>query len=65
MAERLADLRIVVDHLGKPPIANGGFEPWASLLTAAAEAPNVFAKLSGLDAGQGDRVVRRRTSAAM
>jgi L-fuconolactonase len=29
--------------------------PWASRLTAAAEAPNVFAKLSGLDAGPGDR----------
>ena len=55
LAERLPTLRIVVDHLGKPPIAVGGFEPWASLLAAAAKAPNVFAKLSGLDAGQGDR----------
>lgn len=55
LAERLPALRIVVDHLGKPPIPGGGFEPWASLLAAAAEAPNVFAKLSGLDAGQGDR----------
>src|SRR5262245_13561002 len=55
LAERLPTLRIVVDHLGKPPIAVGGFEPWASLLAAAAEGPNVFAKLSGLDAGQGDR----------
>lgn len=51
LAERLPALRIVVDHLGKPPIPGGGFEPWASLLAAAAEAPNVFAKLSGLDAG--------------
>src|SRR6516225_4377836 len=54
LAELLPALRIVVDHLGKPPIA-GGFEPWASLLAAAAKARNVFAKLSGLDAGQGDR----------
>lgn len=55
LAERLPTLRIVIDHLGKPPIASGGFEPWASQLAKAAEAPNVFAKLSGLDAGQGDR----------
>ena len=55
LAELLPALRIVIDHLGKPPIAVGSFEPWASLLAAAAKAPNVFAKLSGLDAGQGDR----------
>ena len=51
LAERVADLRIVIDHLGKPPIVAGPFEPWASLLRQAAEAPNVFAKISGLDAG--------------
>jgi L-fuconolactonase len=55
LAERVPGLRIIIDHLAKPPIATGGFEPWASRLTAAAEAPNVFAKLSGLDAGTGDR----------
>jgi L-fuconolactonase len=55
LAERLPALRIVIDHLGKPPVASGRFEPWASLLAATAEAPNVFAKLSGLDAGQADR----------
>jgi L-fuconolactonase len=55
LAERLPALRIVVDHLGKPPIASDRFEPWASLLTAAAEAPNIFAKLSNLDAGAVDR----------
>ena len=51
LAERLPGLRIVVDHLGKPPIASGGFQPWGLLLARAARAPNVFAKLSGLDAG--------------
>jgi L-fuconolactonase len=53
LAGLVPGLRIIIDHLGKPPIATGGFEPWASRLTAAAEAPNVFAKLSGLDAGSG------------
>lgn len=51
LAERVPGLRIVIDHLGKPPIAAGGFEPWGSLLARAAQAPNVFAELSGLDAG--------------
>ena len=55
LAERLPALRIVLDHLCKPPITSGEFEPWASQLAEAAEAPNVFAKLSGLDAGHGDR----------
>ena len=55
LAERVPGLRIVIDHLGKPPIAAGGFEPWGSLLARAAQAPNVFAKLSGLDAGIGDQ----------
>jgi L-fuconolactonase len=42
-------LRLVVDHLGKPPVRDRGWEPWASLLTAAAEHENVFAKVSGLN----------------
>jgi L-fuconolactonase len=54
LAERLPALRIIVDHLGKPPIMTGKFVPWATGLAAAAEAPNVFAKLSGLEAGPGE-----------
>jgi L-fuconolactonase len=27
IAQRIPDLRIVIDHLGKPPIAEGEFEP--------------------------------------
>lgn len=42
------DLTIVLDHLGKPPIATGGWQPWADLLAEAAAAPNVVAKISGL-----------------
>src|SRR5262249_17570705 len=54
IAERVPDLENVIDHLGKPPIATGEFEPWSSLLANAARMPNVFAKLSGLDAGSAD-----------
>jgi L-fuconolactonase len=40
--------RYVLDHLAKPAIARGGWEPWASDLTRIAALPNVHAKLSGL-----------------
>jgi L-fuconolactonase len=54
VARRIPDLRIVIDHLGKPPISTRAFEPWSSLLNRAARVPNVFAKLSGLDTGSAD-----------
>lgn len=40
--------RFVLDHLGKPEIATGGWEPWAASLTELAARGNVVAKLSGL-----------------
>jgi L-fuconolactonase len=48
IAGALPELTVVVDHLGSPPIADGGWEPWASALAAVAERPNTFAKVSGL-----------------
>lgn len=48
LAGRFPDLTIVVNHIAKPPIATRGWEPWASILAAAAAAPRVFSKLSGL-----------------
>jgi L-fuconolactonase len=54
VARRVPDLRIVIDHLGKPPIAAREFEPWSSLLARAAGMPNVFAKVSGFEAGGTD-----------
>jgi L-fuconolactonase len=49
LAERHPDLTLVVDHLAKPPIRTKEWKPWATLLAAAAQAPNVVAKLSGLN----------------
>jgi len=49
VAECVPDLQIVIDHLGKPPVAASEFESWSSLLARAARMPNVFAKVSGLD----------------
>jgi L-fuconolactonase len=53
LAAAFPNLQVVIDHLAKPAIADRGWEPWASLLTAAAAAPNVTAKLSGLDTAAG------------
>ena len=40
-------LQFVLDHLGKPPIASGELEPWASGLRQLAAEPNIACKLSG------------------
>jgi len=48
LAESLPDLSIVLDHCGKPDIAGGAFDPWATHIDALAALPNVVCKLSGL-----------------
>ena len=48
VARAVPELRFVVDHLGKPRIAAGEREPWASDIRALAELPNVACKLSGM-----------------
>lgn len=47
LADELADLRLVIDHLGTPPV---GAEPgeWGRLMDELGRRANVFAKLSGL-----------------
>jgi L-fuconolactonase len=51
LARRHPGLVLVIDHLAKPPREAAGFELWREQLAAAAELPNVFAKVSGLDTG--------------
>ncbi|MGK3204912.1 amidohydrolase family protein [Amycolatopsis sp. MEPSY49] len=48
LAARLPQLRLVLDHAAKPPIAAGEWEPWASGVAALAARENVVCKLSGL-----------------
>lgn len=48
VADSCPDLRLVVDHLAKPPIARGEIEDWARGLRELASYPNVWCKLSGL-----------------
>ena len=49
LAEKVPNLNFVIDHLAKPPIASKQWEPWASQFARAAEYPNVYAKVSGLN----------------
>ncbi len=50
IAETVPDLRIVADHLARPPLDDGTWEPWASKLSRLAACPNVALKLSvGVD----------------
>jgi L-fuconolactonase len=48
LAAALPDLRIVVDHLGKPPFGGAGWERWRATLGEVAAHPNTTAKVSGL-----------------
>jgi len=50
LSERVPGLRVVLDHLGKPPFRQGAgaWATWERLLARAAEDPLVSAKVSGL-----------------
>ena len=48
VVRELPELSFVLDHLAKPGIAAGTWEPWASRLAELARLPNVTAKISGL-----------------
>jgi L-fuconolactonase len=50
ICERHPELRLVIDHLGKPPVGGSAeqLRSWRELLVRAAEAPGVYAKVSGL-----------------
>lgn len=45
---RVPQLRAVIDHMSKPPIAVGGMEPWKSEIARLAAIPGLHCKLSGL-----------------
>ena len=45
---RVPELRFILDHGGKPPIAAGESEPWRRHIAELAQLPNVAVKLSGL-----------------
>jgi L-fuconolactonase len=47
-ADAVPDLVFVLDHGGKPDIAGGALEPWATAIRDLAARPNTVCKLSGL-----------------
>jgi L-fuconolactonase len=59
LCERHPDLRLVIDHLGKPPVGGSADElrSWRELLALAAASPSVCAKVSGLYPSAGDPTV--------
>jgi L-fuconolactonase len=46
LAEKIPNLRMVIDHLAKPPVGRDD-RAWYDQMTAASQSPNVYAKLSG------------------
>ena len=48
LVDRHPELRFVLDHTGKPRIADGVMEPWRTRLKELAQRPNVYCKLSGM-----------------
>lgn len=48
IAERVPDLRMVIDHIAKPPIAAQRMDAWAEDMEAAAKIPQLCCKLSGM-----------------
>lgn len=48
LVDRVPRLRMVIDHIAKPPIASGGLHGWAEDMAQAAQYPRIFTKLSGM-----------------
>lgn len=48
MVRQCADVRFVLDHIGKPAIKAGLLDPWRADIKALASCPNVWCKISGV-----------------
>jgi L-fuconolactonase len=48
LAERVPDLRMVIDHIAKPLIATHEMEPWARDMEYVSKIPGMHCKLSGM-----------------
>lgn len=49
LARHAPNLRIIIDHMAKPPIKDNQIDDWAAAMAAAAAFPNVHVKISGLN----------------
>ena len=48
VAEQVPDLRMVIDHIGKPLIGRHILEPWKTDISEIAKIPGVYCKISGM-----------------
>jgi len=48
LVRRLPNVTFMLDHIGKPPIAVQGLDPWRTRIAELAALPNLMCKLSGL-----------------
>jgi L-fuconolactonase len=48
LADRVPGLRMVIDHIAKPLIAQGEMEPWARDMETVSKIPGMHCKLSGM-----------------
>ena len=48
VGEQVPNLRMVIDHIAKPMIADAIVEPWATDMTKIASIPGVYCKVSGM-----------------
>jgi len=48
LADRVPNLRMVIDHIAKPLIAEHMMDPWARDIATASQIPQVFVKVSGM-----------------
>jgi L-fuconolactonase len=48
LVKKNPDQKFVIDHMAKPEIRNGTFEPWATKMAEMAEYDHVWCKVSGL-----------------
>lgn len=50
LAKLVPDLRIIIDHMGKPPVDSGQWQPWAMNIEELSDNSNVAIKISvGID----------------
>lgn len=56
IASKVPDLKMVIDHLAKPPLQTDQLEQWERELSDASKHPNVYAKISGLNTAMADPI---------
>jgi L-fuconolactonase len=54
LSDKVPNLKMVIDHLGQPPIKSRELGRWGDDLKVAAENPNVYGKISGLGTASGN-----------